>query len=324
VREQQAILRLPDLSNMQVKVTVHESKVDRIHRGMRARVRIQGRDFQGTVISVANQPEPSSFFSAAVKEYATIVKIDGESKELRPGLTAEAEILVAALKDVVSVPVAAVFEHRGQAFACVKTGTKVEKRAVELGMTNDKAIEIKRGLQEGEEIVLNPRAVLPEMTEGAKEPEKIDVDQRFGKAKTPAGGEKNGPVGKPPAGAREKGDAAVPSPGAGGEGAGKRPDGKGGPGGAGRGHMDLTQFDKNGDGKVSRDELPEQMQGFFDRMDSNGDGFIDKAEISAMRARFQQGGKGGPGGFGGKGGPGGPGSQGAPPRLPDAGGPPSP
>jgi len=325
VREQQAILRLPDLSNMQVKVTVHESKVDRIHRGMRARVRIQGRDFQGTVVSVANQPEPSSFFSAAVKEYATVVKIDGESKELRPGLTAEAEILIAALKDVVFVPVAAVFEHRGQAFACVKTGSKVEKRAVELGMTNDKAIEIKRGLQEGEEVVLNPRAVLPEMTEGAKEPEKVDVDQRFGKATGEVGDRKGGPAvetrekvegrgergegrGEKGAGRRESRDAGMPSSDARGPEAGKGPGafgggpgggsggGSRGPGGAGRGRMDLMQFDKNSDGKVSRDELPEQMQGFFDRMDANSDAFVDKAEIESMRARFQKGAKGSSGG----------------------------
>jgi RND family efflux transporter MFP subunit len=242
VREQQAILRLPDLSNMQVKVTVHESKVDRIHRGMRARIRIQGRDFQGTVVSVANQPEPASFFSAAVKEYATIVKVDGESKELRPGLTAEVEILIAALKDVVSVPVAAVFEHRGQAFACVKTGVKVEKRAVELGMTNDKAIEIKRGLQEGEEVVLNPRAVLPEMAEDAKEPEKVDVDQRFGKAKGETGIRKDGPAaetrervegkGEKGEGRRQSRDAGMPSSDARGPQAGKGPGGLGsGPGG---------------------------------------------------------------------------------------------
>jgi len=31
-------------------------------------------------------------------------------------------------------------------------------------------------------------------------------------------------------------------------------------------------------------------------MDANGDGSIDKAEIEAMRARFQKGGKGGSGG----------------------------
>lgn len=311
VREQQAILRLPDLSNMQVKVTVHESKVDRIHRGMRARIRIQGRDFQGTVISVANQPEAGSFFSAAVKEYATIVKIDSESKDLRPGLTAEAEILIAALKDVISVPVAAVFEHRGQAFACVAKGGKVEKRAVELGMTNDKAIEIKRGLEQGEEVVLNPRAVLPDLTEGAKEPEKVDVDQRFGKAKAPEAADGRGEKGE---GIRERGEARgergpMPPANGGGPDVAKGPGGFGGPpgsgpseggrprgsGSAGKGRMDLMQFDKNKDGKVARDELPEQMQAFFDRMDANSDGFIDKAEMAAMRARFQKGGKDGPG-----------------------------
>ncbi len=305
VREQQAILRLPDLSNMQVKVSIHESKVDRIQRGMRARIRIQGRDFQGTVVSVANQPEPAGFFSAAVKEYATIVKIDGETKDLRPGMTAEVEILVAALKDVIAVPVAAVFEQRGQAFTCVVKDGRVEKRPVELGMTNDKFIEIKRGLEVGEEVVLNPRAVLPEMTDGAKEPEKVDVDQRFGKSSEPGKGDErasgsNGPraAGPGPRGeeGRESGSAPARSdrPAAGGEGDAAEQKLRHGGASKGRG-MDWMQFDKNQDGKIARDELPEEMQRFFSFVDANGDGFVDKAEIAAIRARFQQGGKGGPG-----------------------------
>ena len=61
------------------------------------------------------------------------------------------------------------------------------------------------------------------------------------------------------------------------------------------------QYDSDGDGKVSKDEAPERMQGFFDRLDGNGDGFIDQEEVDAMRSRFGGGGRGGPGG----GGPGG-------------------
>ena len=57
--------------------------------------------------------------------------------------------------------------------------------------------------------------------------------------------------------------------------------------------MDL---DKDGDGKVSREEAPEQMRGFFANLDANGDGFIDAAEISEMRKRFNR--EGGPPGGG--------------------------
>jgi collagen type III alpha len=70
----------------------------------------------------------------------------------------------------------------------------------------------------------------------------------------------------------------------------------GGPGGPGGKRPDLMSFDKNGDGKLSREEAPEWMQSFFDRVDTNSDGFIDRAEMNAMRNRPRPGGppSGGP------------------------------
>lgn len=62
-------------------------------------------------------------------------------------------------------------------------------------------------------------------------------------------------------------------------------------GGANRNSPDamLRFLDKNKDGKISLDEAPERLKTRFDRIDSNTDGFIDRAEIekmtSAMRNR---------------------------------------
>jgi hypothetical protein len=73
------------------------------------------------------------------------------------------------------------------------------------------------------------------------------------------------------------------------------------------------QLDQDGDGKVSREEAPEPMRNFFDRMDSNSDGFIDKAEADALRQRFQGAGAGGGPPGGGEGPEGGPPTQGGGP-----------
>ena len=77
---------------------------------------------------------------------------------------------------------------------------------------------------------------------------------------------------------------------------------------------DLMSFDKNGDKKITEDELPDNMKRMLEFMDEDKDGSLSAGEISKARARFQQrqregGGQGGPGGPGG-GAPGGAGGRG--------------
>ena len=63
------------------------------------------------------------------------------------------------------------------------------------------------------------------------------------------------------------------------------PRGFGGPGGP-QFIARLMQFDEDGDGKLSREELPPRMaQQMFDRIDTNGDGFLDKEELEQFSAR---------------------------------------
>lgn len=77
-------------------------------------------------------------------------------------------------------------------------------------------------------------------------------------------------------------------------GPGGRPGEAGGPGRPGRGGprgfdfaARFEQFDKNGDGKLTKEELPERMQRILERADSNSDGALDKDELKAMAERFK-------------------------------------
>ena len=49
----------------------------------------------------------------------------------------------------------------------------------------------------------------------------------------------------------------------------------------------LFQNDKNKDGKLSKDELPESMRANFDLLDTNRDGFIDRKEAEAFAERMK-------------------------------------
>lgn len=44
----------------------------------------------------------------------------------------------------------------------------------------------------------------------------------------------------------------------------------------------LMGFDRNGDGRLDRSEVPERMQGLFDRADTNKDGVLTPEEIRTL------------------------------------------
>ncbi len=50
----------------------------------------------------------------------------------------------------------------------------------------------------------------------------------------------------------------------------------------------FSQWDSNADGRLTRDELPSQLRKNFDRVDTDGDGFISPEEDAAVRNRSQR------------------------------------
>ena len=73
-----------------------------------------------------------------------------------------------------------------------------------------------------------------------------------------------------------------------------------GPGGSGNPEEMIDRLlagDTDGDDRLSQEELPEPMRRRFDRMDQNGDGYVEPSEIESMMQRgFGRGGpRGGPG-----------------------------
>lgn len=166
VRKDQVLLLMPDLSKMQVKLGIHESVIDRVKPGLGAIVTLPDRTLEATVSDVASVTRPAGWWTGNVVKYDTIIELPSE-EGLKPGMSAEVEVILAELPNVLLIPVAAVVETEEGAFCWVKKMQDPEKRLIELGDSNDVFIEVIAGLNEGEEVVLNPRAFVQEAEEDA-------------------------------------------------------------------------------------------------------------------------------------------------------------
>ncbi|MGB1925485.1 MAG: efflux RND transporter periplasmic adaptor subunit [Rubripirellula sp.] len=160
VRERQVIINLPDPSKMKVIAKVHESRIGFISKGQVAELRLDSlpdSPLTGEVVEVSEYPlPPISAYMSHVKEYEVAIQIEDPPLDLRPGMTAEAKILVEKLDDVLQLPIECV-QQRNQKFYCAVRSESgvIDTRELQIGKSNETSLVVESGLNEGEEVVLN-------------------------------------------------------------------------------------------------------------------------------------------------------------------------
>jgi HlyD family secretion protein len=142
---------------MEVVAMLHESIVDDVGPGMRARVQVESmsnRQLEGHVVGVS--PMAVMNWRTDVRYFEGIVKLENPPRGLRPGMTAEVDIAMPRREQVIAVPAGAVALEDGHEICFVVHEDGLERREVKVGQVTREMAEVTEGLSEGEQVVLNP------------------------------------------------------------------------------------------------------------------------------------------------------------------------
>jgi HlyD family secretion protein len=210
LREREEILNIPDTRRMIVQLDIHESLVKKVREGQRASIRLDalpGKELSGRVRSVSSVPSTSNqWMNPDLKVYPTEIELEEILEDdLKPGMNAQAEILVADLADVLSVPMQAIHQSGSKAYAYVERGGKPEFAQVELGLNNDRAVVVKSGLAEGDQVYLSLPPGAPALP--APEPSRLAP-----KDEMPPAADGAAPAGPRPAGDQPEGQGGQGGP----------------------------------------------------------------------------------------------------------------
>lgn len=258
VRNRQELIKLPDTARMKVTIRVHESHVNMVRPGLPAFVILDSlpdQRFAGVVEKVALLPDTQSRWgNPNLKVYNTEVYITDKLPDIKPGVSAKAEVIITNIENTLSVPIQAVTTLKGKQVVYVLQGGNPEPRPVEVGLYNTKFIQLLSGVKAGDRVLLAPPLDTEEKDlEGA-----ILTPEEKARAAT------NRPPARPKPGVPGSGapnSTALP-PGARPP-AGDNPSlaGPGGPGGPrpGREEM-LKRFDRDGDGQLNDAERQAMQQ----------------------------------------------------------------
>lgn len=168
-----------DLVHMQVNTNVDEADIGMVKVGQDAKFTVDAFPedvFEGKVSEIRMAP----ILFQNVVTYDTIINVDNSSLKLKPGMTANASILVDRVEDVLRVPNAALRYTPSEVFksetdkkalidrkSSAKTRShiwvlengKLRRLEIKLGRGNDSFTEISEGdLKEGQEVVIGETA----------------------------------------------------------------------------------------------------------------------------------------------------------------------
>ncbi|MEO5583300.1 MAG: efflux RND transporter periplasmic adaptor subunit [Saprospiraceae bacterium] len=188
------MMRIANLSEMEVQVDVSENDILRVKLGDTADIEVDAyldQKFKGTVTEIANSASNTgtttiqTLSSDQVTNFVVKIRIIFDSYKnmiakgkfpFRPGMSAAVEIYTNSINDVVSVPISAVTtredekkdslvkskanEFKEYVFLFSTTGDSAQMVRVTSGIQDDNFIEIQTGLIGDEEVIVGPYATV--------------------------------------------------------------------------------------------------------------------------------------------------------------------
>lgn len=189
------LLTIADLSEMEARVRVAETDIPGISLGDSAIVRIDAyrdRTYAGKVTRIANSavnaPTSTSSTSQTSQaiDFEVVVALSHPPEDLRPDLTATADIITATRGQVVAVPIIAVTvrDGEGKIFRAAETdappdddatevegvfvlnGGTAEWTPVTVGIVSDWYFEVLSGLEAGDTVIAGPYSAVRDLEAG--------------------------------------------------------------------------------------------------------------------------------------------------------------
>ncbi len=151
------IMTIGDLNEVYVKGKVDESDVGKVYLGQPARITVESfkdQKFTGRVTKIS----PMGVEKDNVTTFEVRVSISNEKRILKADMTANAEIILEELKQVLAIPEGAVVYNKDKSTAAeIPDPTRKDgyrKVAIATGISNGAKTEVIRGLTEGQQVIL--------------------------------------------------------------------------------------------------------------------------------------------------------------------------
>jgi len=160
------LFKIIDLSSVWIDANVFEKDLERVKNGQVVKVTVPAfpdAAFAGRVILISSIVDPDT---RTVRVRTEVANPEGR---LKPDMFANIEIVTAAHRTAISVPLAAVLDDGGKSVVFVADGNSYAKREVTLGLKSDDRVEIVQGLNAGDKVVTKGNYLLMEQSKGGEQ-----------------------------------------------------------------------------------------------------------------------------------------------------------
>jgi HlyD family secretion protein len=169
------LMTIADLSVMEVEVEVDETDVVRIDLGHPAEVQVDAfpdRVIAGQVTEIGSSALQTLTGSEESRDFKVVITLEDPPDNLKPGLSASADIITARRENVLAVPISAlVFQDSAEGdrdkqiegIYVVGPDDRVSFTPVQKGIMGELKIEIRSGLESGQTIVIGPYSALRQL-----------------------------------------------------------------------------------------------------------------------------------------------------------------